>query len=267
MYKTKLGKTDIQTSIIGLGTVKLGRSSAVKYPENFTIPNDKEALTILKVAAESGINLLDTAPAYGNSEERLGKLLPQMQHDWIISTKVGEIFDQETGLSTYNFSSAFIQKSVERSLSNLKRDYLDIVFIHSNGDDEFIIENEKALETLSRLKEKGMIRAIGMSTKTVNGGLLAVDNSDVVMVTHNLNYQEELDVINYANKKNKGIFIKKALASGHVAIKNKENNLKKSFECIYENKGVNSVVLGSINQNHIKENVQVANAVYNKYNR
>ncbi|TIH03139.1 aldo/keto reductase, partial [Marinifilum sp. JC120] len=66
MQKVNIGNTGIDVSILGLGTVKLGRNTAVKYPQKFDIPNDQEALTILTTASESGINLLDTAPAYGN---------------------------------------------------------------------------------------------------------------------------------------------------------------------------------------------------------
>jgi aryl-alcohol dehydrogenase-like predicted oxidoreductase len=72
-----IANTGVTVSPLGLGTVKLGRDKAVKYPEGFKIPDDKQALDLLALAWDLGINLIDTAPAYGNSEERLGKLLPQ----------------------------------------------------------------------------------------------------------------------------------------------------------------------------------------------
>ena len=68
-----------------------------------------------------------------------------------------------------------------------------------------------ALDILNHLKQKGLIRATGMSTKTVEGGKLAAKQSDIAMVTHNLLYQEERPVIDYAQANGKGIFIKKAL--------------------------------------------------------
>ena len=67
--------TDMMISPIGLGTVKLGRDQGVKYPDSFTIPDDKAAADLLALSHDLGINLLDTAPAYGRSEERLGPLL------------------------------------------------------------------------------------------------------------------------------------------------------------------------------------------------
>ncbi|MFW8341556.1 aldo/keto reductase, partial [Klebsiella pneumoniae] len=67
-----LGSTGLRVSPLGLGTVKLGRDQGVKYPNGFRIPDDQQARELLYLARELGINLIDTAPAYGVSEERLG---------------------------------------------------------------------------------------------------------------------------------------------------------------------------------------------------
>ncbi len=87
-----LGATSLSVSPLGLGTVKFGRNVGVKYPQPFDLPSDQEALTLLATAWDLGINLLDTAPAYGVSEERLGRLLQHCRRDWVIVTKVGEEF-------------------------------------------------------------------------------------------------------------------------------------------------------------------------------
>lgn len=113
LTKRQLGSTDIEVSVLGLGTVKLGRDQEVKYPSGFTIPNDNEVRDLLALATELGINFIDTAPAYGNSEERLGQLMTN-PNDWVIMTKVGEIF--EKGKSSFDFSAAHTRLSVERSL-------------------------------------------------------------------------------------------------------------------------------------------------------
>ena len=85
-------------SVLGLGTVKLGRNAGLKYPAPFELPSDAEAMALLDACAEVGVNLLDTAPAYGSSEERLGAMLRERgdRDDWVISTKVGESFDPDT---------------------------------------------------------------------------------------------------------------------------------------------------------------------------
>src|SRR5690554_5900058 len=101
MKQRPLGSTGIQVSPLGFGTVKLGRNQGVKYPNTFSIPNDTEALHLIALAKEHGVNLIDTAPAYGNSEERLGFLLKGQRQDFVICSKVGEEFDVNTGKSTF----------------------------------------------------------------------------------------------------------------------------------------------------------------------
>ena len=268
MIRRRLGSTGIDTSIVGLGTVKIGRNAGVKYPKTFAIPDDKQVINILNTAAEMGINLLDTAPAYGVSEQRLGQLLPQAaHHDWLLSTKVGEYFDAKTAQSRYDYTQESIRKSVQESCRRLKKDILDIVLIHSDGNDKEIIEQYGALETLSALKKEGLIRASGMSTKTVAGGLLAINQSDVAMVTHNLEYQGELAVIEQAALVNKGILIKKAFASGHISNVTSEENdfIRNSVKKCLSLPAVSSIILGSINPDHIRENVQKAVDVTAKF--
>jgi len=162
LAKRPLGSTGIDVSSLGLGTVKFGRNQEVKYPTGFSLPVDRAIESLLDVARENGINLLDTAPAYGSSEQRIGRLLRD-RDQWVICTKVGEEFT--TGKSFFDFSAEHTRRSVERSMRDMKTDYLDIVLIHSDGEDLKILEQTDCLATLLKMQEKGQIRAIGMSTK------------------------------------------------------------------------------------------------------
>lgn len=251
MQKRSLANTDLVVSCLGLGTVKFGRNQGVKYPHSFALPTDEEITDLLAVATELGINLIDTAPAYGSSEERLGKLLRDQRHDWVICTKVGEEFVQ--GESQFDFSPAVVRHSIDRSLQRLRTDYLDIVLVHSNGEDERIIKEDNIFSTLSQLKQAGKIRAYGMSTKTVQGGFLTVDQADIAMVTYNPAYTDERAVIHYAAEQGKSILIKKAFASGHLPIAD-------SMQLIFAEPGVTSVIVGTLNAVHLRENVAHANA-------
>lgn len=254
MLKRLLGDTALTVSLLGLGTVKFGRNQSVKYPQHFSLPSDNEIEQLLAVATDLGINLLDTAPAYGSSEERLGKLLQHKRHDWIISTKVGEelINDQ----SYFDFSTDYVNKSVERSLKRLKTDYLDILLVHSDGNDLHIIEEENIFATLESLKKTGKIRCYGMSSKTLIGGIKTIDHADLAMVTHNLNYQGEREVIAHAHRKNKGIFIKKAFISGHLNSLNQPDPITASLKFIFAEAGVSSVIVGTINPHHLQQNAE-----------
>jgi aryl-alcohol dehydrogenase-like predicted oxidoreductase len=261
LEKKAVGSTGIAVSPIGLGTVKFGRNEKVHYPQSFALPTDQQILTLLAHARDLGINLLDTAPAYGSSEERLGKLLKNQRAQWILATKVGEEFIE--GVSHYDFSADYIQKSIERSLTRLHTDYLDFVLIHSNGDDEKILAAGAAFATLNELKQSGKIRAFGMSTKTVAGGLQTVDQADIVMVTHNPVYTEERSVIAHAQQLQKGVFIKKALASGHLQ-KITANGVattdpvQAAMNFIFQEPGVSSIILGTLNPEHLTHNVHCA---------
>lgn len=275
----KLGSTGMEVGILGLGTVKLGRNTGVKYPGAFDLPNDRQAADIIALARDHGINLIDTAPAYGTSEERLGYLLHGQRDHWLICSKVGEEFTH--GVSSFDFTPEHTRLSIERSLQRLRTDVLDIVLVHSDGNDLAIINACGTLDALTELKREGKVRAFGMSTKTVTGGLLAAQKADVVMVTWNLQHQTEIPVIDYAYRHNKGVLIKKALASGHVAqartadhdltgkmfsesglaVKetaagHQDQPVNQSLAMIFAHPGVSSAIIGTINPQHLLTNIQ-----------
>jgi aryl-alcohol dehydrogenase-like predicted oxidoreductase len=145
-------------------------------------------------------------------------------------------------------------------LQRLQTDYLDIVLVHSNGDDANIIAESDIFETLSALKQAGKIRAFGMSTKTVDGGLMAIDEADVdiVMVMHNPIYDHELPVIKHAQQQQKGIFIKKAFASGHLQKIPSADPVRAAMQFIFQEPAVSSVIVGTLNQDHLRYNVECA---------
>ncbi|HRD67457.1 MAG TPA: aldo/keto reductase [Candidatus Competibacter sp.] len=251
-----LGAAGPRASPLGLGTVKFGRNQAVKYPRPFELPSDRDILTLLETAWDLGINLLDTAPAYGTSEERLGRLLRQCRRDWVIVTKVGEEFCD--GISRFDFSAAATRASVERSLRRLGAESLDAVLIHSNGDDLEILERQAVLPTLLDLKRAGLVRAVGMSSKTVAGGLRAVECCDLVMLTYNLHQREELPVIRAAQAANKGVLIKKGLLGGHLDRATEADPVLALLRLIYAEPGVGSVVVGTLDPVHLRANVAAA---------
>lgn len=252
LSQRRFGSSELMVSPLGLGTVKLGRDKGVKYPEHFTIPDDKAAANLIALARDLGINLIDTAPAYGNSEQRLGTLLQGQRQHWVICSKVGEEFDSHSGDSHFDFSHRHTRQSIERSLDRLKTDYIDIVLIHSDGRDEHILQHEGALEALQQCKQEGLIRAIGMSTKTVTGGLLAAELCDAVMVTYNPAHREESPVLDYCARHGKAAILKKALGSGHLISEQDPAQAAMSFALSHP--GVTSAIVGTINPDHLREN-------------
>ena len=239
----------LRVSPIGLGTVKFGRNTDVKYPNTFELPRLSDLHALLEGARDLGINLIDTAPAYGESESRLGQLLKASRDQWLISTKVGETYD---GQSHYAFSKQAVRTSIEASLQRLRTDHLDIVLIHCDDNDETTLRSSETIAELTKLQDEGAIRYIGASTKTVGGGLLALEKMDLVMVAYNLNDTAALPVLEGARNTGKPVMIKKALSSGHT------DNIEASLVHSLAHPAVATVVVGTINRSHLEDNVQLA---------
>ena len=246
--KRLLGTTGVEVSVLGLGTVKFGRNQGVKYPTAFTLPDDKTLTRLLSTARDLGINLLDTAPAYGESEQRLGKLLKSQRQEWFVVTKVGEEF--ENGESYFDFSGKHIRKSVERSLKRLNTDYIDSVLVHSDGNDRALAEHQELLPALISLKQRGLIRSIGFSGKDVAGSALVMPHVDVMMITLNKADNSQVALIEMCKRESKGVLIKKALASGHA------NDPAEALTFVLDTPGVTCAIVGTINQSHLIENVR-----------
>jgi aryl-alcohol dehydrogenase-like predicted oxidoreductase len=252
MIRRKLGQTGLEIGVLGLGTTKFGRRDQVRYPADFELPGDRDIEELLDIARAAGVNFIDTAPAYGEAEERLGKLL-RGSDDWVVATKAGEEF--ENGQSRFDFSPAAIRASVERSRRRLRRDRIDLVLLHSDGNDVDIILRSGALNALYELKHEGLIAAVGVSTKTVSGGLLAVAVCDVVMVTVNDGYRNEVPVVRAANRSGKGVLVKKPLDSGH------RSDPSASLAAVLAEPGVTCAVTGTIDPDHLRQNCTVAEQV------
>ncbi|MAJ59140.1 MAG: aldo/keto reductase [bacterium TMED88] len=242
-----LGRTGLRVSPLGLGTTKFGRNAGVKYPHSFELPTDAQISALLDRARNWGINLIDTAPAYGTSEERIGHLLVDREQ-WVIATKVGETF--EDGVSHFDFSREAVQRSVEESLRRLRTDWLDLVLLHSDGDDLKVLDETDALPTLEALRDSGKIRAIGASTKTVEGGLRATELCDVVMLSLSRADSSQTPVIESAAQAQVGVLVKKPLASGHDPAPGV------ALAQVAARPGLTSIVVGTLSTDHLDENAQ-----------
>ncbi|MGH1404470.1 MAG: aldo/keto reductase [Alphaproteobacteria bacterium] len=253
MEKTELGQTGLRISPIGLGTVKFGRNQGVKYPQGFEIPDENFLADLLSQAKELGVNTLDTAPAYGQSEERLGRLLNGQRKDWVIVGKAGEEF--ENNESAYVFTPDHFKMSLERSLTRLNTDYIDILMIHSNGDDMTILQDDALIKTLHDFKDQGLVKAIGASTKTAKGGIKTLEIMDVVMSMYTHDYTDEKPVLDYAEKHNKGVILKKVLSSGH------NNNITEAMRFAFSHPGVSGAIIGTITPKHLQQNIESYNSI------
>lgn len=236
----------LAVSVLGLGTVKFGRNEAVKYPQPFALPTDGEIANLLAAAKTLGINLLDTAPAYGSSEQRLGEAIAGQRQDWVLCTKVGEAF--AAGVSRYDFTADNVLRSVARSLRRLRTDWLDMVLVHSDGRAVAAIEAAGAFSALRRLQREGVVRCVGFSGKRLADGQAALPLVDVLMCEIHAGDRSQVPLTSAAAAAGVGVLVKKPMASGRLA---QASDLAATAGIA----GVTSVIAGTLSQEHLVDNV------------
>lgn len=154
--KVTIRSTDLTVNPIGLGTNAVGGQ---KYYPSIT---DEAGREFLKTAIASGVDFWDTAFTYGpkRSEEIIGEVLTETKKrkQIILATKAAHKFNGND--VEFDNSPAFLEKAVEDSLKRLQTDYIDLFYIHYPDNDT---PKYEAVGALQRLKEKGIIRAIGVS--------------------------------------------------------------------------------------------------------
>jgi aryl-alcohol dehydrogenase-like predicted oxidoreductase len=246
MEMRRLGRNGPLVTRIGFGAFKIGRNVKTKYGQSYDLPSVESAESLLNGVLDMGVNYIDTAPAYGISEERIGQAIAHRRSEYTLSTKVGERF--ENGVSTYDFSADAIEQSIAESLRRLRTDVLDVVVLHSNGNDMHILTQTPAVETLTKFKDRGLVKAIGLSGKTIEGERLAFTWADVLMVEYHLNDQSHADVIADATARGIGIVVKKPLASGTLAA-------GEAIGFISANEHVATMIVGSLNLEHLRSNL------------
>jgi aryl-alcohol dehydrogenase-like predicted oxidoreductase len=249
MQLRPLGRTGVSASPLGFGAFKIGRNEKTKYPTAYDLPDENAVQALLNGVLALGINYIDTAPAYGLSEERIGRALGGRRDEFLLSTKVGETFDN--GTSHYDFSRAAVEASLQRSLERLRTDRLDFVFIHSNGDDLTVLNKTDVVPVLKEYRERGIVRGIGLSGKTVDGARASLDWADAVMVEYHANDTSHTHVITEAAERGIAVIVKKGLSSGHLPA-------AEAIRFLLRNPAVSSIVIGGLNLEHIRANVAAA---------
>src|SRR5579864_7468870 len=148
MEKRRLGKTDMEVSVLGFGGSEIGYERA----------SSETVVELLNSALDAGLNVIDTAECYYNSEELIGQAVANRRKDFYLFTKCGHPHGMESGA---NWSRDSILQSIERSLQRLKTDHLDLVQLHSCSEAE--LRKGEVITALRTAREKGHTRYIGYS--------------------------------------------------------------------------------------------------------
>jgi aryl-alcohol dehydrogenase-like predicted oxidoreductase len=164
-----LGRSGVRVDRVGLGTAPLAGL--------FTAVDEEQAAATLEAAWRSGVRCFDTAPHYGAglAEERLGRFLAgRPREEYVVSTKVGRLlvpgasatgdegFQTDRGLvRVRDYSGAGVRRSLEESLRRSGLDAFDVVLVH-DPDDHWEQAVSEAYPALARLRDEGVVRAIGV---------------------------------------------------------------------------------------------------------
>ncbi len=157
MQYRRLGKTELEVSILGFGASPLGNT--------FDVCDETEGIKSVHLAIDNGINFIDVAPFYGETlaETRLGKALKGKRNEIILATKCGRY-----GLRNFDFSYQRIIDSIDESLERLQTDYVDLYQLH---DIEFGTKEQvlnEAVPAIQKIKQSGKARFIGITGLPVN---------------------------------------------------------------------------------------------------
>lgn len=171
VIKTKLGKSNYYISKIALGTVQFG----VGY--GFTKKKSQlEVDLILDCAARNGINFIDTAREYGDSERKIGDYISRHKQDFVIATKLKKLSKSEANSKLLRDK---VLISIDESLKELKLNRLDVLQLHQT--DDYLVYKEKFWDTIIDLKREHTINAFGVSVYEPKEAIELVEKySDII---------------------------------------------------------------------------------------
>jgi aryl-alcohol dehydrogenase-like predicted oxidoreductase len=154
-----LGRTGSDVTILGYGAMEL--RGQPRGPEI----TDEDAGRLLNAVLDGGINLIDTSPDYGRSEELIGTYLAHRRDEYFLASKCGCPVETPTDAPPpypHDYSKQNVRAAVERSLRRLRTDRLDLVQVHMSPSVATLEENG-TIEALKDLQAEGKVRFIGMS--------------------------------------------------------------------------------------------------------
>ncbi len=210
-----LGSTGLVVSALALGTVELGLDYGIMAPGDYGRPDEADAINLVHQALAAGINLIDTARAYGTSEEVLGKALAGHRDQVVLATKVST---QGPGGAPYSPDQLrrHMRDSLEESLRRLNTDYIDIWQIH-NVDQPTLDAADLLAEVFDEAKQAGKVCFSGGSFYGPHLPQLALESElfDVMQITYSILDQRLADTFfPAAAKAGVGIIARSVLLKG-----------------------------------------------------
>lgn len=286
MQKRELGKTGIEISEIAFGGVEIGLPYGIGVNSFEDMLSEKEAVNLLHLAVDSGINFFDTARMYGNSENIMGKAFNDRRDKIVLATKCRHLLDRDGNLPHDSELREMIIESLQESLEALQTDHVDIFMLHQANLK--ILESETIAVVFNELKNKGLCRATGVSTYTTGETKKAIDKGcwDMIQLPFNMMDQRQGALFREAYQKGVGIVVRSVLLKGllsdrgknlHPALKDVENHISRYGDIAREADitlpalaikfalsfpEISSVLVGIDRKEYLEETLKTANGNY-----
>jgi aryl-alcohol dehydrogenase-like predicted oxidoreductase len=209
-----LGRTGLTVSALSLGTVALGVDYGIPAPGDFGRPEEADAIRLVREALDRGVTLIDTAPAYGESERIVGRAAGSDPRA-VIATKIAPLAGSAGRLLGATFTA-----SLESSLRALDRELLDIVQIHNAT--RAMIDEGAVTEALVDAQRRGLVRVIGASVYGEEAAMAVIGSGayGVLQVALNVLDQRMLrEVLPAAAAAGIGVIVRSAFLKGALTPK------------------------------------------------
>jgi 1-deoxyxylulose-5-phosphate synthase len=179
----RLGRTELRVSEIGLGTVELGLDYGVPVAGEHLRPPEEAAARLLNQALDHGVNFIDTARAYGVSEEIIGRALKGRRREYILASKLAPIRDEGQGDGALRDQ---VKTSIAESLRALQTDVIDLLQLHYAPVE--VIQGGRILDATKEAQQAGYVRFIGASTYGEEAPMAVLEDGgyDTLQVAYNL---------------------------------------------------------------------------------
>ena len=217
MHYRPLGQTVLQVSEVGLGAMPLGgmvtQADGTQFGWSGT--EDRESIALIHRSEEFGINLLDTAAAYGNGhgEAVVGEALEGRRDKWVVATKVNPNHGLAADTEDTRAARTRLTEACAQSLHRLRTDYIDIYQLHAIP---YPWAMPAVMETLAQLQAAGQIRWYGISTNNREAidRLRTYGPLHVLQIGYNMLERQAEDLLHWARSENIGTLIRVPLAKG-----------------------------------------------------
>ena len=212
MHYRVLGRTGLQVSEIGLGAVELALDYGVPVAGEHLRPPEEHAARLLNQALDLGVNFIDTARAYGASEEIIGRALKGRRKEYVLASKLAPIRDE--GQSDRELREQ-VKGSVAGSLRMLQTDVIDLLQLHWAPVD--VITRGRVLAEAREVQHAGYVRFVGASTYGEEAPLAVLQDGsyETLQVAYNLADRTlEERVLPLAEQQGVGIIVRSVLLRG-----------------------------------------------------